>query len=150
MRIPLSSNGELEGTRRPLFLTARSLFEADNPIRRNQAIPFPLKWDRARPKPPPAFRMVQSGGVTMSTIPIIYGEFYDVPRMIRFQLGGKWYFMRSRFDEEKDDYTDFYEVYLLPFHSEDEFKSNPNYWAELNNAFHLGQIPITEVGSDAT
>ena len=47
----------------------------------------------------------------MKTIPITYGEFYDVPRMIRFRLGGKWYFMRSRFDEEKDDYTDFYEVY---------------------------------------
>jgi hypothetical protein len=86
----------------------------------------------------------------MNTIPITYGEFYDVPRMIRFQLGGKWYFMRSRFDEEKDDYTDFYEVYLLPFHCEDEFKSNPNYWAELHNAFRLGQIPITEVGLDAS
>jgi hypothetical protein len=86
----------------------------------------------------------------MNTIPITYGEFYDVPRMIRFQLGGEWYFMRSRFDEEKDDYTDFYEVYLLPFHSEDDFKSNPNYWADLNDAFRLGQIPITEVGLDAT
>jgi hypothetical protein len=56
----------------------------------------------------------EAGGhpsVAMKTIPITYGEFYDVPRMIRFRLGGKWYFMRSRFDEEKDDYTDFYEVY---------------------------------------
>lgn len=86
----------------------------------------------------------------MNMITFTYGEFYDVPRMIRFQLGGKWYFMRSRFDEEKDDYTDFYEVYLLPFRSEGEFKSNPNCWAELNNAFHLGQIPITEVGLDST
>jgi len=86
----------------------------------------------------------------MNTIPITYGEFYDVPRMIRFQYGGQWYFMRSRFDEEKDEYSDFYEVYLLPFQSEDEFKSNPNYWAELNNAIRLGRIQIAEVGLDAT
>lgn len=86
----------------------------------------------------------------MNTIPITYGEFYDVPRMIRFQLGGQWYFMRSHFDEEKDEYTDFYDVYLLPFHSEDEFKSNPNYWRELSKASHLGRIPIGEVGLDET
>jgi hypothetical protein len=86
----------------------------------------------------------------MNTIPIIYGEFYDVPRMIRFQLGGQWYFMRSHFEEEKDEYSDFYDVYLLPFHSEEDFKSNPNYWKELHKAFHLGRIPISEVGLDPT
>lgn len=58
--------------------------------------------------------------------------------------------MRSHFDEEKDDYTDFYDVYLLPFHSEDELKSNPNYWRELAQTFHLGRIPIGEVGLDET
>ncbi len=86
----------------------------------------------------------------VNTIPIIYGEFYDVPRMIRFQFGGQWYFMRSHFDEENDEYADYYDVYLLPFHSEDEFKSNPNYWKELSKAFHLGRIPISEVGFDGT
>jgi hypothetical protein len=86
----------------------------------------------------------------MKTIPISYGEFYDVPRMIRFQLGGQWYFLRSPFDDDKDDYSDFYDVYLLPFHSEDELKSNPHYWKELNKALHLGRIPIAEVGLDQT
>jgi hypothetical protein len=86
----------------------------------------------------------------MNTIPITYGEFYDVPRMIQFQLGGQWYFMRSHFDEEIDGYSDYYDVYLLPFHSEAEFKANPNYWKELDRAFHLGRIPIREVGLDQT
>jgi hypothetical protein len=86
----------------------------------------------------------------MNTIPITYGEFYDVPRMIQFQFGGQWYFMRSYFDEEKDDYSDYYDVYLLPFRSEDELKANPNYWAELDKAFHLGRIPVREVGLDQT
>ena len=86
----------------------------------------------------------------MDTIPITYGEFYDVPRMIRFQLGGQWYFLRSHFDEERDEYAGFYDVYLLPMQSEDEFKTNPNYWMELKKAFHLGQIPIGEIGLDET
>jgi len=86
----------------------------------------------------------------MNQIPITYGEFYDVPRMIEFQLGGQWYFLRSHFDEEKDDYTDFYDAYLLPFHSEDELKSNPNYWTELSEALHLGRISIGEIGLDET
>jgi hypothetical protein len=70
--------------------------------------------------------------------------------MIRFQLGGHWYFMRSHFDGEKDDYADWYDVYRLPFCSEDEFQSNPNYWMELNNAYHLGRIPTGDVGLDET
>jgi hypothetical protein len=86
----------------------------------------------------------------MKTIPITYWEFYDVPRMIRFELGGQWYFLRSPFDEEQDEYSDFYDVYLLPFRSEEEFTSNPNYWRELDKAFPLGRIPICEVGLDPT
>lgn len=85
-----------------------------------------------------------------NAIPITYGEFYDVPRMIRFQLGGQWYFLLSHFNEEKDEYADFYDVYLLPFRSEAEFTSKPNYWAELDSAVHLGQIPIGEIGLDET
>src|SRR5712692_243344 len=91
------------------------------------------------------------GGLAVKNeVPIVYGEFYDIRRMIRFELNGHWYFMRSHFDEENDEYTDLYDVYLLPFHSEDEFKSNPNYWRELSKAFHLGRIPISEVGLDET
>jgi hypothetical protein len=70
--------------------------------------------------------------------------------MIRFQLGGQWYLMRSRFDEDKDEYNDSYDVYLLPFRSEEEFNSNPYYWRELDKSSHLGHIPINKVGLDLT
>jgi hypothetical protein len=83
-------------------------------------------------------------------VPITYGEFYDYPRMIRFQFGGEWFFLSSSFDEEKDDYPGFYDVYLLPFRSEAEFQANPYYWRDLSTAVHLGQIPIEEVGLDET
>jgi hypothetical protein len=71
-------------------------------------------------------------------IPITYGEFYDFPRQIRFQFKGEWFYLSSSFEEEKDDYPDFYDVYLLPFRSEEEIKSKPYYWTELSSKDHLG------------
>ena len=95
--------------------------------------------------------MLLSGGDVMADrIAITYGEFYDYPRMVRFQHGGEWFFLSSSFDEEKDDYPDVYDVYLLPFRSEEEFQANPYYWKDLSNAVHLGEIPIKEVGLDET
>jgi hypothetical protein len=83
-----------------------------------------------------------------SRIPITYGEFYNFPRMIRFQFRGEWFFMRSEFDEEKDDYCDSYDVYLLPFRTEAEIEANPYYWTELTDDAYLGRIGISEVGLD--
>jgi hypothetical protein len=83
-------------------------------------------------------------------IPMTYGEFYDFPRMIRFQFGGEWFFLDAPLDEERDDYPDVYDVYLLPFRSEEEIKANPFYWKDLSSAVHLGQIGVTEIGLDET
>jgi hypothetical protein len=88
--------------------------------------------------------------VMQNTVPITYGEFYDVPRMVSFQLNGNWFFMRSFFDEERDDYADFYDVYLLPFRCEADLRAHPDYWMELDKSIHLGRIAIAEVGLDAT
>lgn len=85
-----------------------------------------------------------------NAIPIRYGEFYDVPRQIEFHFGGKWYFIRSYFEEEPDDYSEFYDVYLLPVHSEAELRSDPTYWIKLEGAVHLGRIPVSEIGLDPT
>lgn len=79
-----------------------------------------------------------------------YGEFYDRPRMIEFQFEGEWYFLRSKFDEEKDEYADFYDVYRLPIHSEEEIRAKPFYWTNLDNDAYLGRIPIVEIGLDET
>ena len=81
-------------------------------------------------------------------IAITYGEFYDVPRMIRFECGGNWYFLRSYFDEELDDYSEVYEVYRLPFQSESGIQSAPEFFMELDNAEHLGQIAVGDIGLD--
>src|SRR4051812_11863390 len=81
-------------------------------------------------------------------IPIKYGEFYDYPRQIRFRFKDKWFYLNSPFDEEKDDYSDFYEVYLLPYRSEEEIRANPHYWMNLRQDHHLGRIGISELGLD--
>jgi hypothetical protein len=83
-------------------------------------------------------------------IPIEYGEFYDLPRQITFQSGGEWFLLRSYFDADKDEYSDVYDVYLLPFRSKDEFAAHPDFWMPLATAVHLGQIPVTGVGLDET
>jgi hypothetical protein len=83
-------------------------------------------------------------------IPLTYGEFYEFPRMIRFQFEGEWFFLDSPFDVERDDYPDVYNVYLLPFRSEEEVKANPFYWKDLSHAVHLGQLGVTEIGLDET
>jgi hypothetical protein len=92
-----------------------------------------------------------SGGTaTMERIPIEYGEFYDLPRQITFQSGDEWFLLRSYFDEEKDEYSDVYDVYLLPFRSKDDFEAHPDFWMPMATAVHLGHIPVTAVGLDET
>jgi hypothetical protein len=41
-------------------------------------------------------------------------------------------------------------TYFHLYNSEEEFAANPNYWRELTKAFHLGRIPINQVGLDET
>lgn len=81
-------------------------------------------------------------------IPFTYGEFYDVPRMIRFPFEGEWYFLRSEFDEEKDEYADFYDIYRLPLRSEEEIRAEPTYWKALGKDAHIGRIPVAGIGLD--
>ena len=83
-------------------------------------------------------------------LPFTYGEFYDVPRMLVFQLDDQWYLMRSFFDEDSDDYSSVYDVYLLPFRSEDELKSHSEYWRHVSQYEHLGQIAVSSIGLDNT
>jgi hypothetical protein len=83
-------------------------------------------------------------------LPFSYGEFYDFPRMIRFCFEGNWYFLRSEFDDAKDDYDDSYKTYRLPYRTEEEILSHPNYWMDLSNADYLGRITVTELGFDET
>ena len=47
-------------------------------------------------------------------IPFKYRDFYDVPRLIVVKCTEKWLLLDSQFDDAKDDYSDSYDVYVLP------------------------------------
>lgn len=83
-------------------------------------------------------------------IPIKYGEFYDFPRQIDFELKGECFYLCSEFDEQSDEYQEHYNVYLLPFRSREELEANECYWMDLSKAVHLGQIRIVDIGLDET
>ena len=46
-------------------------------------------------------------------LPILYREFYDVPRMFVTERDGTTYLFDCPFDEAADDYGDCYSVYTL-------------------------------------
>ncbi len=55
-------------------------------------------------------------------VPFNYREFYDVPHMIVLRRGESQILLESAFDEEIDDYSKSYKVFLLPDISEDELQ----------------------------
>ena len=56
-----------------------------------------------------------SKGVDVSTTaPIIYREFWDVPRIFIARHNGKQYLFDCKFEEITEDYPDVYQVYVLP------------------------------------
>ena len=84
----------------------------------------------------------------MSEIPFVYGEFYDFPRMLRFAFGGQWYFLRSYFDEEQDEYEPNFVVYRLSHFTEADLSAGMEFWVNLPGATELGRIALVDVGFD--
>ena len=77
----------------------------------------------------------------------IYRDFYDVPRIIYVQCDGRSLLLDSRFDPERYDYDDHYQVYVMP-----EGEEPPAYgsWLHLPppTAVYLGAVPVNEVRFD--
>ena len=81
----------------------------------------------------------------MQNVPIIYRDFWDVPRNFIFRIGSNSYYFLCRFDEDKDDYNDTYDVFLIPNIPDKELK---NSWERLEDKAlkHLGYVLVKEVG----
>ncbi|HUS18159.1 MAG TPA: hypothetical protein VMZ25_00780 [Terriglobales bacterium] len=82
-------------------------------------------------------------------IPFAYREFYDVPRLIVVRFKGKVLLLDSRFDEAADDYSDVYDVYVLPA---DIQIPETGSWEHLasRTAQKLGTIKVSDVAFDET
>jgi len=80
-------------------------------------------------------------------IPFRYVEFYDVPRVIAFTVGGRAFLLDSPFSEELDDYSPSYTVYEMP----DGFVESD--WGDepLRTATRkIGSVPVDAIRFDET
>jgi hypothetical protein len=77
-----------------------------------------------------------------------YRELYDVPRLMVVPFAGRTFVLDSRFIEEQDDYSDSYEVYLMP----EGFVAPGGDWSSLHAlaSKRLGAIPVKSVKLDPT
>jgi hypothetical protein len=81
--------------------------------------------------------------------PIVYRDFYDVPRAIVAVDERGTYFLNCPFDETRDEYPDHYDVYLMPPLGADDLKGS---WASLEERCirRLGSLPVARVSFDGT
>jgi hypothetical protein len=78
-----------------------------------------------------------------------YRDFYDVPRLVVVEYGGRLYLLDSPFDEESDDYAEHYTIYRLP---EDAVAmlEEPS-WERLPSiGEEMGRVRVTDVEFDQT
>lgn len=81
---------------------------------------------------------------------IRYREFYDVPRVFMVRHQGMQLLFDSRFNEATDEYSEAYEVFLLPSNISEETLSGS--WESLTDLAtkHLGTVPVSQVKFDPT
>ncbi len=82
-------------------------------------------------------------------LPILYRDFYGVPRLFLVKLTGRSFLFDCPFDETLDDYPDSYTVYLVPELSP---WSLDRPWESLNelDARKVATVPVAQVHFDST
>lgn len=86
----------------------------------------------------------------MTSIPIKqYRDFWDVPRIFLATKGDCLLLFDCRFNEEKEEYDDKYQVFIMPELTDNELSGS---WYQLSERAikHLGEIPVDGVKFDET
>ncbi len=80
--------------------------------------------------------------------PIVYREFYDVPRVFIVFAGDERILLDCQFDQSRDDYPTEYQVYRMAR----GFSPPSGSWANVigEAVEHLGAMPVAAVHFDAT
>ena len=78
--------------------------------------------------------------------PIIYRQFWDVPRLFALEHRGDVYVFECDFDEQLDDYPPNFKVYRLPKSTLTDFSRN----AFSTNSALVGEIIVSDVKFDKT
>src|SRR5262245_38860413 len=81
--------------------------------------------------------------------PIQYMGFYDVPLIFLTRYQGETYLFDCPFDEELEDDSEFYKVYVVPSFADEDL---PKDWTTLHTRAtrYLGEVPVTSVRFDPT
>ena len=84
----------------------------------------------------------------MGWIPILYRDFYDVPRAFIAEHPGTAYFFDCPFDEALDDYPSWYKVYRLGPASNPATEAS---WGGLSaKGQYLRDVPVAQITFDQT
>lgn len=84
----------------------------------------------------------------MEWLPISYGEFWDLPRMLLVRVDDRLLFLDCEFDATLDEYPDHYIVYELPA---DHYGFHEGDWSELpSSAIEIGRLGLDQVEFDST
>lgn len=83
------------------------------------------------------------------SVPFTYREFHDVPRMVLLRHEGSLILLESAFNSETDEYSDSYEVFVLPNISADELEES---WEGISSKAvrFLGRIQVNDIHFDPT
>jgi hypothetical protein len=81
--------------------------------------------------------------------PIKYMGFYDVPLIFLTRYRGTNYLFDCPFNEELEDDSDFYKVYVVPELKDEELSKD---WTTLHRLAtrYLGEVPVASVHFDAS
>lgn len=82
-------------------------------------------------------------------LPILYRDFYDVPRMFVVLHAGATYLFDCPFCEDSDDYAEDFSVYRMPDNS--VAATSLDDWSSLpSSGLLFGTIPVRDVHFDAS
>jgi len=85
---------------------------------------------------------------TSRVIPFVYGGYWDIPRIIVFEVDRVLYCLDCPFSEELDDYPDTFQFYRMHARTVPEL---PTDWRRLTeDADQIGTIPIARMKFDET
>lgn len=87
--------------------------------------------------------------IDVTWLPIIYREFYDIPRVFHVEYRGTTFLFDCPFDDNLDEYPGFFTVYRLPNDLRDQVESLS--WKDLSSSLEkIGVVYVDKVEFDVT
>ncbi len=83
-------------------------------------------------------------------VPFRYSGFYDVPLGIVLRYHDRLFLLLSEFDEERDEYSESYSVYVLPDAVEKQIERGSWHFIGEGEKQYIGEVKVAEIKFDET